>query len=699
MEIEAPPAGPSPDLAGKCIVIVNGERSSAERTALLLTRACAQTHIFAPASGDDIAAAALALAQQAGPIDGIVDLGLAPPFSLKAAAEWETPIRRTLGLLRACYADWSVEESTSRLFYLAVTRIDGCMGYSQATVEGERMFEQPLGGIWAGLAKTLPQELPNCNVRILDLALDEADEVEQRVVAELYRWGLFEVGYRGGQRYTLQAGRDDLPATPTLSLGPDDVVLFSGGARGIGLICARAIAERHGAYVIVTGRESPAEADEPWAMLDEAGFKHYAREQFRLATPERSPAEIRREMTRLRRRRELRAVLDDLAQRGLPVHYRVCDVTDETAVRELCAEFGNKLRAIIHNAGIDQPVRLGQKSVESFIGVVRTKVLGFAHLCASAEGCSNLLVFCNVGSLTGRCGGMTGETDYAAANEALARLGFWATRRALNCTVKTLAWPTWDGVGMITNFDVTKRYVSPMTIDEGVHHWLAELADARSGEVMFMGAAGAAVTPIQIKGFSPICGLPNLDRLVTRHHHVGEPQRFSPSARLVTRYRMDHGTARFLNAYRLDDQPALPSAMLMEHAVGVGGWIMPERFPSLNLVALANISVQLDAAILPSRGDASVELRSEAIGYWLGADWMVDVRCTLAATQREALRLTLVHREAPCATPAWTIGTFLATLGEAEPHDPQRRAAPSGPDTCCGPPNGGGCMTGQRPFA
>jgi cytochrome P450/NAD(P)-dependent dehydrogenase (short-subunit alcohol dehydrogenase family) len=668
VEIDAPPAWPAPELAGKRIVIVNGERSAAERTALLLTRACAHAHVFAPAPGADVAAAASALAQQAGPFDGIVDLGLTAPFSLQGAADWEAPIRRTLGLLHACYADWSVEESASRLFYLAVTRIDGCMGYGSAAEEDEPMDEQPLGGIWAGLAKTLPQELPNCNVRILDLAPDEADAVDQRVVAELYRWGLFEVGYRGGRRYTLQAGRDDL-LPQALPLAPGDAVLFSGGARGIGLLCAQAIAEHCGADVIVTGREEPPRGDEPWAILDEAGFKDYAKEQFRLTAPDRSLAEVRREMSRLRRRRELRVVLDDLARRNLPVHYRVCDVTDEAAVRELCAEFGDRLRVIIHNAGVDQPVRLGQKSVESFIGVVRTKVLGFAHLCAAAKECGNLLHFCNVGSLTGRCGGMTGETDYAAANEALARLGLWASRRALKCAVKTLAWPTWDQVGMIANFDVTKRYVSPMTIDEGLRHWLAELSDARSGEVMFMGAAGAAVTPIQIKGFNPIFGLPNLDRLVTRHHHAGEPRHFRPFARLATRYRLDQASARFLHAYRLDDRPALPAALLIEHAVGIGSWVMPEGLLSLELAALTDIAMPLDAAILPSLGEVSVELLSEATGYWRDADWMVDVRCVIAATRQEALRLTLTHRDRPSAAAASTIALSASTFDAAEPHD------------------------------
>ena len=93
------------------------------------------------------------------------------------------------------------------------------------------------------------------------------------------------------------------------------------------------------------------------------------------------------------------------------MHYRVCDVTDASAVRRLCDEFGSALRLIIHNAGVDRPVRLPQKSADSFVETVRTKVLGFAHLCAAAARQPQLVQFCNVGSLTGRWGGMTGETD------------------------------------------------------------------------------------------------------------------------------------------------------------------------------------------------------------------------------------------------------------------------------------------------
>ncbi|QQC67913.1 cytochrome P450 [Paraburkholderia ginsengisoli] len=639
-EIEALPSTPSPALGGKRVVIVNGRAGTAERVAVALLRACAKATVFAPGVDADPVEAAKALVKQSGPFDGIVDLGLEESFSLAAANQWEMPMRHSIAMLQACYGDWEVEESASRLFYMAVTWMDGSMGYGDAVA-------QPLGGLWSGLAKTLPQEVPNCNVRVLDVAPNEAGRVDQLVVRELYRWGLFEVGYRAGRRYTLKARRSELPALPAGSapdLGPGDVVLFSGGARGIGLLCAKAMAGRYGCTVIITGREPLPDGSEPWMTLDDAGFSRYGQEQLRLATRERTPKRIREELARLQRRRELKASLDEIASCGLPVQYRVCDVTDAAAVRALCGELRDVLRVVVHNAGVDRPVRLPQKSADSFIDTVRTKVGGFANLCAAVADCPRLVQFCNVGSLTGRWGGMTGETDYAAANEALARLGLWAQRHALPCSVKTLVWPTWDSVGMITNFAVTKRYVTPMAADEGVRHWLREFASRDSGEVMFMGAVGPALTPVQLKGFSPILELPNIADLVTRHHHAGEPLRFRPFRSFATRYRIDPIEVPFAQAFRFGGRHALPASMLIEHACSVGAWVMPATVEPQRLDALINVAVHLHALPFEGEPEAGIDVLSEAKGYLLGDLWHVDVHCAHAATQVGLLSLTLVYR-------------------------------------------------------
>ncbi len=683
VEIEAVPAQASPDLIGRRVAVINGRPETAVRVASALVQSGAQACVFNPAVGDDLTAAAAALAQQAGPFDGIVDLGLEAGFALERASAWEEPMRRTVAMLQSGYETWRAEEDASRLFYLAVTWMDGRMGYGDGAPD-----EQPLGGLWAGLAKTLPQELPNCNVRVLDLAPDEAGRAEHRIVSELYRWGLFEVGYRQGRRYTLQAQRAGLkanafrklrcdgearrpasfhrgcdireghpeslkglalPATPAVAdseqLGPGDVVLFSGGARGIGLLCARALAEACGATVIVTGREQPADANDPWMKLDDDEFKTYAREQLRQATSQRTPVMIRRELARKQRCRELRTSLADLAARGLAVHYLVCDVTDATAVRRLCDEIGDTLRVVIHNAGVDRPIRLAQKTADQFLDTVRTKVLGFAHLCAAVAGRPRLVQFCNVGSLTGRWGGMTGETDYAAANEALARLGQWARRHALACTVKTVVWPTWESVGMITNFAVTKRYVTPMAADEGIRHWLRELNDRQSGEVMFMGEVGRALTPIQIKGFRPIVDLANLAQLITLHHHAGQPRQFRPFARLSTDYTIDPAQAPFARAFRLDGHPALPASMLLEHACALGAWVGPEDFRALRLTDLTNVRINLEGLRWTDDANSAFQIHSEAVGRWRGDTWEVEVLLRRASTQAELLRLELAYHE------------------------------------------------------
>ncbi|AOJ05625.1 cytochrome [Burkholderia mayonis] len=645
--VDPVPDAPSPALSGKRIALVNGRGGTVERITAALARTCTKVSVFAPAANADYAEAARTFVNEAGPFDGIVDLGLEAPFTLDDASAWEAPMRRTVELLKACYGDWAAEDDTSRLFYVALTWMDGMMGYGDAAAGA-----QPLGGLWAGLAKTLPQELPNCNVRVLDIAPDETGRVDRLVVNELYRWGFFEVGYRQGVRYTLHARRNELPPLAVdarASLAPGDTVLFSGGARGIGLLCARALAERHGCTVIVTGREASPDGSEPWMALDDEGFKRYGLEQLRAATPDNPPKAIRAMLQRLKRRRELKAALDEMAALDLPVRYRVCDVTDRAAVRALCDELGDSLRMVIHNAGVDQPVRLIQKGADDFARTVRTKVLGFANLCDAVRTRPRLVQFCNVGSLTGRWGGMTGETDYAAANEGLARLGLWAAKHALPpaCGVKTLVWPTWEGVGMITNFAVTQRYITPMNVDEGVRHWLRELASPGSGEVMFMGAVGRAPTPVQIKGFLPIRELPNIGELVTRRHHVGEPLRFRPFKRFEGRYAIDPAVAPYAHAFRFNGRAVLPASLVLEHACAVGDWVMPPTGEPRDLSEMTNVVLRLDALPDVSNGGAPVEIGSEAAGYMIGDAWCVDVRCSDARTQAELLSMTLVYRTEP----------------------------------------------------
>src|SRR5262249_16897123 len=151
----------------------------------------------------------------------------------------------------------------------------------------------------------------------------------------------------------------------------------------------------------------------------------------------------------IKKRRELFHHLLSVSVERLPIEYHECDITSSEAVDALIQKIGSSLSVVIHNAGVDAPLRLPTKSDASFLNTVRTKIAGFLNLFDAVRG-KKLKLFCNVGSLTGRWGGMVGEIDYAAANEGLSRLGMWAAGRVL-FPVETICWPTWERLGMIKN--------------------------------------------------------------------------------------------------------------------------------------------------------------------------------------------------------------------------------------------------------
>ena len=123
--------------------------------------------------------------------------------------------------------------------------------------------------------------------------------------------------------------------------------------------------------------------------------------------------------------RESALNLAEAHRRGLAITYEKCDVRAPDEVRQVVARIGRRLRLVVHNAGIAAPTRLRNKSIDVVLNVVGTKVEGFVNLVEALRG-QNVELFCNVGSASGRIGGMVGQIDYAASNEALTRLGFWA---------------------------------------------------------------------------------------------------------------------------------------------------------------------------------------------------------------------------------------------------------------------------------
>ncbi|MEW2301834.1 SDR family NAD(P)-dependent oxidoreductase [Streptomyces sp. NPDC006655] len=627
----APADGSARGIAGRRVLVLGGAPADAERVREEL-RARGATVL----PGDTV---------EAGPVpDTVVDLTLAERFAAATGSgRWRTALMRTFDVLRHCYAEWSRETSAQRLTYLAVTYQGGGMGHHP-----DDDLAQPLGGLWAGLAKTLHRELPNCRVRVIDVALDARAALPRLVGDELGRPGLSEIGYRDGARWTLTPAA--VPAgPPAVRFGPDDTVLISGGSRGIGMALARRLCAEFGLRVVVTGR-GRLPAEDTWDDHTAERLAERRTELWSAHRQGRGVADIRRDIERAEATWELVGQLRSAREEGLHLDYRQCDFTDAAQVEALVAGLPG-LTAVVHNAGIDRPARLPKKSDEDVVAVVATKVDSFVHLVRAVRR-RPLKVLCTVGSLTGRLGGMVGQFDYAAANECLARLGLWAERH-LSFPVMTLAWPTWARLGLISNFEASLRYMAALDVSEGLDHWRAELLAGSRGEITFVGPLGRALDPVQATGYPvPTC-LPGYAETYPKVFHLGEPEVFQPHVRLCSVVTFDPGTSPAIGDFTVHGTPAVPLGMLLENAVRGAEWVTPADLPDHVLHAVEDLRVPWSTLRCSDGGPLRLRRDVRALQSADGR-WRVDVTFRPAAPSeapdgaeggahdRDAVRLRLV---------------------------------------------------------
>ncbi|QIS02180.1 KR domain-containing protein [Nocardia brasiliensis] len=629
-EVEAVPNEPSPRLLGRRIAVLGGSGESASQVMSALRAAgAAPARLEPPHEGGQVAA----FLWDMGRLDGIVDLNHEQPFDLSDSERWGEQLWQTIELLRGCYERWRAESGTERLFYVAVTRMDGTHGY------GCGPLAQPLGGLWAGLAKSLPREFDNVNVRVLDFpaAATRVEPLDAAMAAqlcrELYRWGPFEIGHADGRRYTLVAERAEVP-DPVLTLGPGDVVVLSGGGRGIGFALARQLAGKYGCRVLVSGRSPLPDPGDAVNTLSEDEFRAYRERTLVAAARQRTLAAARAALERATLARELLARLAAAKAEGLDIDYYQCDVTEPDQVRALLAAAGPGLAGVVHDAGVDAPVRLPGKSAEVVRRTTAVKVTGLLNLIAALQDRPPVRFFSTAGSLAGRWGGMVGQLEYAAANEAASRIGRWAAGTgsglARPVPVATMCWPTWERLGIITNYEATLAYMSAMSVPEGLRHWEREILAGSAGEFTFVGAFGQAITPVLLRAYPPAAGLIGLDHLAGRLLFLGAPTRFVAGSTLETELVLGDELAPAFADFRVDGSPAMPLGLLLEYLRSLADWVQPDG-PVPPLSAIGDIRVNLSA------------LREAGIGARLRAGvlrqpsdhraWQVSVEIWFRATQ------------------------------------------------------------------
>jgi NAD(P)-dependent dehydrogenase (short-subunit alcohol dehydrogenase family) len=379
--------------------------------------------------------------------------------------------------------------------FATVSRLDGRFGFDA----GQRLADPTSGGL-AGLVKSAAREWPELNCKAVDLAAwPSLSEAAVRVVDELFRKGPVEIGLSPQGRCSPVVVEEPLDRfrTGTPVLQPGELVLVSGGARGVTAAAALAAAQAWKSQLVILGR-SPIPPEEPdWLkrLSSEVEIKQSLIQSLPKGT---LPKAIEAQYRQILSQREVSASLSRLAAAGVPVSYHAVDIRDLATVRPLLLqlqdEFG-PVRGVIHGAGVLADQRIEDKTRDQFDRVYQTKVAGLRNLLGAIAP-DELRMLCLFSSYTARFGRI-GQCDYAMANEVLNKLARQFSIDHPQTHVVSFNWGPWDG-GMVTG-GLKKLFaaenVGLIPMDDGASLLVQELSQVSSlpVEVLVLGRTDAPV--------------------------------------------------------------------------------------------------------------------------------------------------------------------------------------------------------------
>ncbi|MFC4998326.1 SDR family NAD(P)-dependent oxidoreductase [Dactylosporangium cerinum] len=368
----------------------------------------------------------------------------------------------------------------------------------------------------AGLAKTLSLEAPQVRTTVIHTGTDVDVDVLVAEVSATERFAEVHLDADGSRRVpTLRALPVQADRTEAY-LDTGDVLLVTGGGKGISAECALAMAVDSGAGLALLGRSDPAED------------------------------------------RELAANLERIAAAGVTVHYARADVTDPGQVRRAVDELTGALggiTAILHGAGRNEPAGITDLDTDAFRATFAPKVDGLRTV-VDAVGGDQLKLLVTLGSIIGRSG-LRGEAHYATANEWLADLTTEIGRRHPGCRSLCLEWSVWSGVGMGERLSVveglTRDGITPVTPDQGVAVLRRLLVDPATPPVVVISGRTEGIDTIR-RDLPDLPLLRFLGRPLVRYHGV----------ELVTEVELSVGTDVYLADHFLDDNLLFPAVFGME---------------------------------------------------------------------------------------------------------------------------------------
>lgn len=380
-----------------------------------------------------------------------------------------------------------------------VSRLDGAFGFMGKGIA------HPMQGALAGLVKTAALEWESVRCRAIDVAPTWQDHpaIAKAVVDELLNaepGAPVEIGLSADNRYVLQLEPAALSGEEPIAnrLQPGDVVVVSGGARGVTAAAACALASEMPLTVILLGRSpNPAQVPSWLEDLEDAAAIKKAILKNEFAGQNPSPKALEAAYKRHMANREISRTLDNIASVGSRAHYYTIDIRDTQAVDATLDRIRTKfgpIKGIIHGAGVLEDRLIIDKTEEQFSRVFETKVMGLKALLAATEKdpLQHLVIFSSVAARMGN----RGQADYAMANEALNKIAQQIAAENHQLKVVSINWGPWDG-GMVDpslKREFRRNGVALIPLELGAKHMVREMlcTDQRGVEVVVGSSLGHA---------------------------------------------------------------------------------------------------------------------------------------------------------------------------------------------------------------
>ncbi len=485
---------------------------------------------------------------------------------------------------------------------VAVSRMDGSFGFGMRDREID-----PASGALAGLLKTAQHEWPEvqCKAIDLDAAYQSLDSAAERIVSEILRRGPIEVGLT-----ETASNQVELAATsPALldrrqptPLRAGEVVVMSGGARGITAEVALGLAKSYQPRLILLGRTPEPTAEAAWlAPLEtDAAIRRAIRDHTGQPC---TPQTLNEQLRQIRSQREIRRNLERISAAGSEVSYHAIDARNCDLMKDMLAEVFRRsgpIRGLIHGAGVLADRRIEDLTDAQFAHVFDTKVEGLISLFQSVDA-AQLRFLVLFSSSTARFG-RVGQAAYAAANEWLNKWAQRVARRLPACRVVAFNWGPWNG-GMVTESlkTVFEReglgLIAPADGARLVVDVLQTVND-RSVEIVVL------AKPENSASADAVAATPNIetggDTAASAPRSHGSNGKMEP----VFERRIDLGSLPVIRSHVIDGHAVLPMALILE-------WLAEgalHRHPGMVAQSVENLRL-LKGVVLRDHRASAVSIR------------------------------------------------------------------------------------------